>query len=152
MMRTEADGFESGNQERRKLIEVAAIETCSLPRSLAAAHRGFAFYLADPSARLTTIAKAVRMSGAIDVQHEAPWSGSNESTAPAISDYFVYAGTSGSSREQTFLVQGTNQRGCRSRENLVKIFKKGLDAISFFAAKGGSPICVYAHTRREKTN
>jgi len=35
---------------------VGAIETRSLPSSLAAAHRGFTFYLADPSARLTTIA------------------------------------------------------------------------------------------------
>ena len=91
MMRTEVDGFESGNQERRKLIEVAAIETrsapallgathraftfylgnpissietCSLPSSLAAVRRGFTFYLADPSARLTSIAKAVRVNGA----------------------------------------------------------------------------------------
>jgi len=36
--------------------KVAAIETRSLPSSLAAAHRGFTFYLADPSARLTPIA------------------------------------------------------------------------------------------------
>jgi hypothetical protein len=35
---------------------VGAIETRSLPRSFAAARRGFTFYLADPSARLTTIA------------------------------------------------------------------------------------------------
>src|SRR5215831_4275547 len=42
--------------------KVAAIETRSLPRSLAAAHRGFTFYLADPSARLTSIAKAVQVN------------------------------------------------------------------------------------------
>ena len=35
---------------------VGAIATRSLPRSLAAARRGFTFYLADPCARLTTIA------------------------------------------------------------------------------------------------
>jgi len=38
---------------------VGAIETRSLPSSLAAARRGFTFYLADPSARLTPIARAV---------------------------------------------------------------------------------------------
>jgi len=123
-MRTEADGFESGNQERRKLIEVAAIETCSLPRSLAAAHRGFAFYLADPSARLTTIAKAVRMN------------------CPYLAARSV---VSVSSRVHPLI-------SVHSCQFVVKIFKKGLDAISFFAAKGCSPICVYAHTRREKTN
>src|SRR5439155_12119781 len=31
------------------------------PSSLAAAHRGFTFYLADPSARLNSIAKAVQV-------------------------------------------------------------------------------------------
>jgi len=35
---------------------VGAIATRSLPSSLAAAWRGFTFYLADPSARLTAIA------------------------------------------------------------------------------------------------
>ena len=39
-----------------------------------------------------------------------------------------------------------------AREKNFEHFQKTLDAISFFAAKGGSPICVYAHTRREKTN
>jgi N-acetylneuraminic acid mutarotase len=42
--------------------KVAAIETRSLPSSLAAAHRGFTFYLADPSARLDSIAKAVQVN------------------------------------------------------------------------------------------
>jgi hypothetical protein len=37
-------------------LKVAAIETRSLPSSLAAARRGFTFYLADPSARLPSIA------------------------------------------------------------------------------------------------
>jgi hypothetical protein len=36
--------------------KVGAIETRSLPSSLAAAHYGFTFYLADSSARLTSIA------------------------------------------------------------------------------------------------
>ena len=39
-----------------------------------------------------------------------------------------------------------------AREKNFEHFQKTLDAISFFAAKGGSPICVYAHARREKTN
>jgi hypothetical protein len=43
-------------------VKVAAIETRSLPSSLAAARRGFTFYLADPSARLTSIAKAVQVN------------------------------------------------------------------------------------------
>jgi hypothetical protein len=42
--------------------KVAAIETRSLPSSLAAAHRGFTFYLADPSARLNSIAEAVQVN------------------------------------------------------------------------------------------
>jgi N-acetylneuraminic acid mutarotase len=42
--------------------KVAAIETRSLPSSLAAAHRGFTFYLADPSARLNSIAKAAQVN------------------------------------------------------------------------------------------
>jgi hypothetical protein len=41
----------------KRCFLVAAIETRSLPSSLAAARRGFTFYLADPSARLTSIAK-----------------------------------------------------------------------------------------------
>jgi len=49
----------SGLASGRVSIQVAAIETRSLPSSLAAARRGFTFYLADPSARLTSIAKAV---------------------------------------------------------------------------------------------
>ena len=53
-MRTEVDGFESGNQERRKLIEVAAIETCSLARSLGATHRAFIFYLGNPISSIET--------------------------------------------------------------------------------------------------
>ncbi len=53
-------GVREGPSVSRKAgNEVAAIETRSLPSSLAAAHRGFTFYLADPSARLTPIAKAV---------------------------------------------------------------------------------------------
>src|SRR4029453_11150954 len=43
-------------------MKVAAIETRSLPSSLPAAHRGFTFYLADPSARLDSIAKAVQVN------------------------------------------------------------------------------------------
>src|SRR5262249_23320613 len=43
-------------------ILVGAIETRSLPSSLAAARHGFTFYLADPSARLTSIAEAVRVN------------------------------------------------------------------------------------------
>ena len=39
-----------------------------------------------------------------------------------------------------------------AREKNFEHFQKTLDAISFFAAKGCSPICVYAHARREKTN
>ena len=39
-----------------------------------------------------------------------------------------------------------------AREKNFEHFQKTLDAISFFAAKGCSPICVYARTRREKTN
>jgi putative transposase len=54
----------SAGKRRLNGILVAAIETRSLPSSLAAAHRGFTFYLADSSARLTSIAKAVRVSGA----------------------------------------------------------------------------------------
>ena len=54
----------SGLPSARVNIQVAAIETRSLPSSLAAARRGFTFYLADPSARLTSIAKAVQVSGA----------------------------------------------------------------------------------------
>ena len=46
----------SGLASGRLSIQVGAIETRSLPSSLAAARRGFTFYLADPSARLTTIA------------------------------------------------------------------------------------------------
>ncbi len=46
----------SGLASGRVSIQVAAIETRSLPSSLAAARRGFSFYLADPSARLTSIA------------------------------------------------------------------------------------------------
>jgi hypothetical protein len=42
--------------------QVEAIETRLLPSSLAAARRGFTFYLADPSARLTSIAQAVRVN------------------------------------------------------------------------------------------
>jgi hypothetical protein len=41
----------------QKLLLVGAIETRSLPTSLAAARRGFTFYLADPSARLTSIVR-----------------------------------------------------------------------------------------------
>ena len=52
----------SGLASGRVSIQVAAIETRSLPSSLAAARRGFTFYLADPSARLTSIAKAVRVN------------------------------------------------------------------------------------------
>ena len=52
----------SGLASGRVSIQVAAIETRSLPSSLAAARRGFTFYLADPSARLTSIAKAVRVT------------------------------------------------------------------------------------------
>src|SRR5262249_34786851 len=48
--------------DRDRVKKVAAIETRSLPSSLAAAHRGFTFYLADPSARLTSIAKAVQVN------------------------------------------------------------------------------------------
>ena len=39
-------------KDRDSVKKVAAIETRSLPSSLAAANRGFTFYLADPSARL----------------------------------------------------------------------------------------------------
>jgi len=48
---------EGPSVSRKAGNEVAAIETRSLPSSLAAAHRGFTFYLADPSARLTSIAQ-----------------------------------------------------------------------------------------------
>src|SRR5437016_5025785 len=44
--------------DRDRVKKVAAIETRSLPSSLAAAHRGFTFYLADPSARLTSTPNA----------------------------------------------------------------------------------------------
>src|SRR6266516_2156619 len=44
--------------DRDRLKKVAAIETRSLPSSLAAAHRGFTIYLADPSARLTSTPNA----------------------------------------------------------------------------------------------
>ena len=54
MMRTEVDGFESGNQERRKLIEVAAIETRSAPALLGATHRAFTFYLGNPISSIET--------------------------------------------------------------------------------------------------
>jgi len=54
-------------QQRRQkcaALEVGAIETLSLPSSLTAARRGFTFYLADPSALLTTTPNAfgVRVS------------------------------------------------------------------------------------------
>src|SRR5947207_9745263 len=52
----------SGLASGRLSIQVGAIETRSLPSSLAAARRGFTFYLADPSARLTSIAKAVQVN------------------------------------------------------------------------------------------
>jgi len=48
--------------ENQMPTKVAAIETRSLPSSLAAAHRGFTFYRADPSARLSPIAKAVQVN------------------------------------------------------------------------------------------
>jgi hypothetical protein len=46
----------------RRVILVAAIETRSLPRFLAAAHRGFAFYLADSLGSIAAIAKAVQVN------------------------------------------------------------------------------------------
>ena len=66
-----ADGsirHQTGHLEALRMAElqmpnkVAAIETCSLPSSLAAAHPGFTFYLANPSARLNSIAKAVQVN------------------------------------------------------------------------------------------
>src|SRR5260370_19676994 len=69
--------------------------------------------------------------------------------------YFLYAGTSGSSGgrrpSSSSSFKGRISEGVAPQGNF-KIFQKTLDAISFFAAKGGSPICVYAHARREKTN
>jgi hypothetical protein len=41
---------------------LVAIETRSLPSSLAAFRRGFTFYLADPSTRLTAIARTVQLN------------------------------------------------------------------------------------------
>jgi hypothetical protein len=65
--------------------------------------RSFTFYLADPSARLTTIALAVRVNR-LYLAHEFP-------------TYFLYAGTFRQFRREEsflfFLVQGTNQRGQR---------------------------------------
>jgi hypothetical protein len=50
-------------KQKPRRILVAAIETRSLPSSLAAAHRGFTFYLADPSGPVDLNPERVRGSG-----------------------------------------------------------------------------------------
>jgi hypothetical protein len=61
------------------------------------------------------------------------------------------AAPAGSRLSSSFSFKGRISEGIDPQGNFQDL-QKTLDAISFFAAKGGSPICVYAHTRREKTN
>src|SRR3954454_406852 len=62
----------SGLASGRLSIQVGEIVPRSLPSSLAAARRGFTFYLRDPSARLTSIAKALQVNRRYHFRNAAP--------------------------------------------------------------------------------
>ena len=117
----------SGLASGRVSIQVAAIETRSLPSSLAAARRGFTFYLADPSARLTSIAKAVRVNRpyqnlAVQVNRRYHFCNGARTAQTTRSQRRISPGGSARSISSPFAARNADQISCATKHTSKVLF------------------------------